>query len=78
MVVGHIRCEIRNGVIKALVFPEVQWLKTWGAVVKLTLTRDERSDLDPSVSVLVRFRMRHHLFSAQICPARHMQLVSRR
>jgi hypothetical protein len=56
MVVGHIRCELRNGVIKALIFPEVQWLRTWGATVTLKLTWDELSGLNPGVSLLTPFK----------------------
>jgi hypothetical protein len=51
-IVGHIRCEIRNGVIAAMAFPEVQWLKTWGATVTLKITVEEQSALNPGISLL--------------------------
>jgi len=49
-VVGHIRCQIRNGVIKALVFPEVSWLRSWGATVTLKITVQEQDALSPGIS----------------------------
>lgn len=51
-IVGHIRCEIRDGIIDALVFPQVQWLKKWGATVTLKLTVEDQSALAPGVSLL--------------------------
>ncbi len=50
-IVANIRCEIRNGVWKALQLPNVQWLATWGATVTLKITTDEQSALNPGVSL---------------------------
>jgi hypothetical protein len=49
-VVGHIRCQIRNGVIKAMAFPEVHWLASWGATVTLKITVQEQNALNPGIS----------------------------
>jgi hypothetical protein len=51
-IVGHIRCELREGVRRALVFPNVQWLRSWGATVTLKMTVDELGGLSPGVSIL--------------------------
>lgn len=58
-VVAHIRCEIRNGVWKVLhggpngePLPNVQWLKSYGAIVTLRLTAEEQSGLNPGLSLL--------------------------
>jgi hypothetical protein len=55
-IVGHIRCELREGVRKSLAFPEVQWLRGWGATVTLKLTVEESGGLSPGVSVLQPLR----------------------
>jgi hypothetical protein len=51
-IVGHIRCELREGVRRALVFPEVKWLRGWGATVTLKISVDESGGLSPGVSIL--------------------------
>jgi len=51
-IVGHIRCELREGVRKALVFPQVRWLKGWGATVTLNMSVDETGGVTPSASFL--------------------------
>jgi hypothetical protein len=49
-VVGHIRCQIRNGVIKAMALPNVHWLASWGATVTLKITIQEQNALNPGIS----------------------------
>jgi hypothetical protein len=54
-VVAHIRCEIRNGVARAVQLPNVAWLKTYGATVTLKLTAEDQSGLTPNASFLTPF-----------------------
>lgn len=51
-VVAHIRCEIRNGVAKALLLPNVQWLAGYAATVTLKLTVEDQSALSPNASFI--------------------------
>ena len=51
-IVAHIRCEIRNGVAKAILLPNVQWLGNYGATVTLKLTSEDQSSLSPNASFL--------------------------
>jgi hypothetical protein len=51
-VVAHIRCEIRNGVARAILLPNVQWLANYGATVTLKLTSQDQSSLNPTASFL--------------------------
>lgn len=51
-VVAHMRCEIRNGVAKALLLPNVQWLASYGATVTLKLTAEDQSSISPNASFL--------------------------
>lgn len=51
-IIANIRCEIRNGVYRALALKTVPWLETWGATVTLKLVWDELSGLNPGASVL--------------------------
>lgn len=51
-IIANIRCEIRNGVYRALQLNTVPWLETWGATVTLKLIWDEMSGLNPGLSVL--------------------------
>jgi len=54
-VVAHIRCEIRNGVAKALQLPNVKWLASDEAIVTLKLTVEDQSGLTPSASFISTF-----------------------
>lgn len=52
-IVGHIKCELRQGIWNATVFPQVNaWLSTWGVAVTLKITVDEMSGLNPGASLL--------------------------
>ena len=51
-IIGHIRCELREGVRRALVWPAVQWLKGWGATVTLAMSVDEMGALTPGATFL--------------------------
>jgi hypothetical protein len=50
-VVTHVRCEIRNGLWKAVQLPNVQWLWTYGTTVTLKLQVEEQSGVNPGVSL---------------------------
>jgi len=50
--VAHIRCEIRNGLWKAHLLPNVPWLKDYGATVLLKLTAEEQSAVTPGATFL--------------------------
>jgi len=55
IVVNQIKCELHKGVQDALTHQatlgnNVEWLKTWGAKVTLTLTADEKGGLAPGLT----------------------------
>ena len=54
-IVAHIRCEIRNGVWRALQRPDVGWLQDYGAKVTFKITVDEQGSLAPNLSLLPPF-----------------------
>jgi hypothetical protein len=52
-IIAHVKCEIRQSIWNALVFPEVRaWLSNWGATVTLKITVDELGGFNPGVSFL--------------------------
>src|SRR5579871_6461023 len=52
-IVGHIRCEVRNGVAEALKLgPSLAWLRDWGATITLDLSVDELGSISPGFSWL--------------------------
>jgi hypothetical protein len=60
-VVAHIRCEIRNGIAKVLLYqklPNVPWLADYAATVTLKLTVEDQSALNPNASFLTPFGLK--------------------
>ncbi len=55
IIVNNIKCELHRGVQDTLDYfgddARIQWLKTWGATVTLKISVDEKSGLNPGVSL---------------------------
>ncbi|WP_156467458.1 hypothetical protein [Methylobacterium sp. Leaf102] len=55
LIINNIKCELHYGVQNTLAFfkneNNIQWIKSWGAVVNLKITVDEQSTLGPSVGL---------------------------
>jgi hypothetical protein len=54
-IVAHVRCEIRNGIWKALQLPNVGWLASYGATVTLKMSEEDQSALNPGISLMRPF-----------------------
>jgi hypothetical protein len=51
-IVGHINCELEQGLFQAQLLPNSKWLKSWGVEVTLAITADELNQLNPTASVI--------------------------
>jgi hypothetical protein len=63
-IVGHLVCEVANGIVVATTNYRLPWLKSkkWGTAITLTITAEDQSSVNPGLSFITPFRNRVFTF----------------